>query len=132
MRGDLRLSGDALEIIKRLIKTMIKVNGSHEFIRNRLRLGLEKQYHTLNDAFRSLDILDKGLLTSYDLQDLLVDYRANSRREDFLQEVDLLIDLYDRRTAQQRGISHWSFIEGLTPQQQKVGTISYEEEEGPQ
>ena len=61
-----------------------------------------------------------------------MDYRANSRREDFLQEVDLLIDLYDRRTAQQRGISHWSFIEGLTPQQQKVGTISYEEEEGPQ
>ena len=61
-----------------------------------------------------------------------MDYRANSRREDFLQEVDLLIDLYDRRTAQQRGISHWSFIEGLTPQQQKVGTISDEEEEGPQ
>jgi hypothetical protein len=42
VRGDIRLSGDALEIIKRLIKTMIKVNGSHEFIRNRLRLGLEK------------------------------------------------------------------------------------------
>ena len=33
---------DALEIIKRLIKTMIKVNGSHEFIRNRLRIRLEK------------------------------------------------------------------------------------------
>jgi hypothetical protein len=42
MRGDPTLSGDALEIIKRLIKTMIKVNGSHEFIRNRLRIGLEK------------------------------------------------------------------------------------------
>lgn len=42
MREDPRLSGDSLEIIKRLIKTMIKVNGSHEFIRNRLHIGLEK------------------------------------------------------------------------------------------
>jgi hypothetical protein len=41
MRRDIRLSPDALELIKRLIKTMIKVNGSHEFLKARLRKALE-------------------------------------------------------------------------------------------
>jgi len=80
----MRLSPDSLEIIKRLIKTMIKVNGSHEFLRTRLRSNLEKQYLTLNDAFRSMDPLDKGLLNAYDMQDLLIDFRRNCSREDFI------------------------------------------------
>jgi hypothetical protein len=120
----MRLSPDALEVIKKLIKTMIKVNGSHEFLRTRLRTNLEKQYLTLNDAYRSLDSQEKGLLNAYDMQDLLSDFRRNCSREDFIQEIELLLDLYDRRYApgtSQRGISHWSFIEGLTPQQQRQG-----------
>lgn len=98
---------------------MIKVNGSHEFLRTRLRKTLESQYLTLNDAFRSLDTSDKGLLSIYDLQDLLFDYRRNSILQDFQQEVELLVDLYDRKNlpgSPHRGISHWSFIEMLTPQ----------------
>ena len=116
----MKLSGDSIEVIKRLVKTMIKVNGSHEFLKIRLRKNLEKQYLTLNDAFKSLDHAEKGLLGINDLQDLLLDFRRNCPREDFLQEIELLLDIYDKRnaaTSSQRGISHWSFIECVTPQQ---------------
>jgi Ca2+-binding EF-hand superfamily protein len=114
----MKLSPDSLELIKRLIKTMIKVNGSHEYLKARLRINLEKQYLTLSDAFKSLDQTEKGYLSTYDIQDLLLDFRRNCPREDFIQEVELLLDLFDRKNApgsQYRGISQWSFIEGLTP-----------------
>lgn len=54
-RNDVNFSEDSFELLIRLIKTMISMNGSHEFLRNRLRKALEKQYLTLNDAFRSID-----------------------------------------------------------------------------
>jgi Ca2+-binding EF-hand superfamily protein len=55
-RNDYSLSEDSYELLVRMIKTMISMNGSHEFLRNRLRKALEKHYLTLNDAFKSLDI----------------------------------------------------------------------------
>jgi len=54
-RNDLSFSEDSYELLVKLIKTMISMNGSHEFLRNRLRKALEKQYLTLNDAFKSID-----------------------------------------------------------------------------
>jgi Ca2+-binding EF-hand superfamily protein len=41
-RNDYSLSEDSFELLVRLIKTMISMNGSHEFLRNRLRKSLEK------------------------------------------------------------------------------------------
>lgn len=66
-RCDQRVSQDAVELLKRLIKTQITINGSHEFLRGRLRKSLEKQYLTLNDAFKSIDILDRGFLSMFDI-----------------------------------------------------------------
>lgn len=63
---------------------MIKVNGSHEYLKMRLRINLEKQYMTLSDAFKSLDQTDKGIIGAYDIQDFLLDFRRNCPREDFI------------------------------------------------
>jgi hypothetical protein len=76
-RNDLSLSEDSYELLVRMIKTMISMNGSHEFLRNRLRKALEKQYLTLNDAFKSIDFTEQGLLTNYDLEELLDEPRKN-------------------------------------------------------
>jgi hypothetical protein len=57
-RNDLSLSEDSYELLVRMIKTMISMNGSHEFLRTRLRKALEKQYLTLNDAFKSIDFTE--------------------------------------------------------------------------
>lgn len=102
-----------------MIKTMISMNGSHEFLRARLRKALEKQYLTLIDAFKSIDFNEQGLLTQYDLEELLDEPRKNVSTSEFVKEIELLINLYDRKNAPgspNRGISHWSFIEQLTPQ----------------
>jgi Ca2+-binding EF-hand superfamily protein len=66
-RRDVRIGAEAVELVKSLIKTQIKTNGSHEYLRARLRKALERQYLTLNDAFKSLDVHEKGLLNAYDL-----------------------------------------------------------------
>lgn len=76
-RNDLSLSEDSYELLVRMIKTMISMNGSHEFLRTRLRKALEKQYLTLNDAFKSIDFTEQGLLTNYDLEELLDEPRKN-------------------------------------------------------
>jgi hypothetical protein len=76
-RNDLSLSEDSYELLVRMIKTMISMNGSHEFLRTRLRKALEKQYLTLNDAFKSIDFKEQGLLTNYDLEELLDEPRKN-------------------------------------------------------
>jgi hypothetical protein len=76
-RNDLSLSEDSYELLVRMIKTMISMNGSHEFLRTRLRKALEKQYLTLNDAFKSIDFNEQGLLTNYDLEELLDEPRKN-------------------------------------------------------
>ena len=76
-RNDLSLSEDSYELLVRMIKTMISMNGSHEFLRARLRKALEKQYLTLNDAFKSIDFNEQGLLTNYDLEELLDEPRKN-------------------------------------------------------
>ena len=77
LRNDLSLSEDSYELLVRMIKTMISMNGSHEFLRTRLRKALEKQYLTLNDAFKSIDFNEQGLLTNYDLEELLDEPRKN-------------------------------------------------------
>lgn len=50
--------------------------------------------------------------------------RGSSGGQELAQDVELLIGLYDKRggvggaaSGSSRGISHWSFIEMLTPQQ---------------
>jgi hypothetical protein len=46
---------------------MIKVNGSHEFLKARLKRALERQYLTLNDAYRAIDSREEGNITVYEL-----------------------------------------------------------------
>lgn len=94
---------------------MIQINGSHDYLRARLRTTLEQAYLTLNDAFRSLDTAERGFLSSYDLQDLLTEFRrSGSNPTELIQDVELLLNLYDMKKSA-RSISHWSFIEMLTP-----------------
>jgi len=117
-RSDQRVSQDAVELLKRLIKTQITVNGSHEFLRGRLRKSLEKQYLTLNDAFKSIDMLDRGFLNMFDIQDMLSEFKQGGHPSEIAQIADLLVTLYDRQStngSSARGISHWQFIEMLTP-----------------
>ena len=122
-RNDISFSEDSYELLVRMIKTMISMNGSHEFLRTRLRKALEKQYLTLNDAFKSIDFNEQGLLNIYDLEELLDEPRKNVSTSEFVKEIELLVNLYDRKNAPgspSRGISHWSFIEQLTPQHQHL------------
>jgi hypothetical protein len=57
-------------------------------------------------------------LTSSDLEELLDEARKNVQTSEFVKECELLVRLYDRKNlpgSLNRGISHWSFIEMLTP-----------------
>ena len=85
-----------------------------------MRKALERQYLTLNEAFKSIDTYDRGFLSAYDLQDIIAENRRSCNPNDLGQEVQMLIDLYDKRSpmvtsSTGRGITHWSFIEMLTP-----------------
>jgi hypothetical protein len=71
MRRDVSLSPDGFELIKRLLKALISALGSHEYLRARFRRSLERQYLTLNDSFKSIDLKERGFVSGYDLQDLL-------------------------------------------------------------
>jgi hypothetical protein len=66
-------------------------------------------------------------LTNSDLEELLDEARKNVQTSEFVKEVELLIKLYDRKNLPgtvKRGISHWSFIEMLTPFQSHIPTAT--------
>ena len=71
------MSEDAVETLKMLLVSSIRANDHHETLRGRLRRALERQYLTLNDAYRSLDPHDRGFLSGYDLQDLIAENRRS-------------------------------------------------------
>lgn len=99
VRRDARLSADAIDLIKRVLQAHISANGSHEFLRSQFRKSLERQYLTLNDAFRSLDTHERGFLSAYDLQDYLAENRRGCVPSELASEVDLLLSLYDKRNV---------------------------------
>jgi hypothetical protein len=52
-----------------------------------LRKALERQYLTLNEAFKSIDTYDRGFLSAYDLQDIIAENRRSCNPNDLGQEV---------------------------------------------
>lgn len=73
--------------------------GSHEFIKDRFKRALEREHLTLNEAFKALDSHERGFLSAYDLQDLIAENRRSCLPSELSQEVDLLVNLYDRKSG---------------------------------
>lgn len=116
VRRDVNLSQDGFELIKRLLKAQISALGSHEYLRSRFRRTLERQYLTLNDAFKSIDLKERGFVSGYDIQDLLMAESSpgTTTPTEIANQVELLLSIYDKKGTS-RGITQWSFIENLTP-----------------
>ena len=54
-RNDIRLSSDAVDLLRRVMKAHLTIEQSHEYIRIRLQKTLEKENSSLISAFKELD-----------------------------------------------------------------------------
>lgn len=114
-RREVALGQEALELLKRVLQAHLSALGSHEYVRYRFKRHLERQYLTLNDAYGALSN-DRGHLNAYDLRAMLQEHRQVPPAE-VMQEVDLVLALYgNQHNGEARGLTHWAFIEGMTPQ----------------
>ena len=62
-RQDIRLSSDALDSLRRLIKAVLNVEQSHEYLRLRLQKQLRSLNSSLVHAFTIIDSGRKGYLS---------------------------------------------------------------------
>jgi Ca2+-binding EF-hand superfamily protein len=126
-RRERDLSEDAMGTLRRLFEVQVRSINTNQFLLTRFSRYLERHYLTLKDAFGALDSHGRGFVSAYDLQDLLAENRRVCRAEELVQEVDLLIALYQRSRDPSRGITVGSFLEQLTPSPLLARSASFEQ-----
>ena len=74
-RTDIRLSTDALDLLRRTIKAHLNVEQSHEYLRIRNLKALDKENMSLASGFAELDTHAKGYLSLYDIEDIVCEFK---------------------------------------------------------
>lgn len=69
---------------------------------------------SLSEGFKELDRNDKGYLSVYDLEDILVEHKR-SRQSEVIGDVEVLMSIYDKQ--RERRIYFRDFMNELTPKQ---------------
>lgn len=92
-RRDLRLSLDAVDVLRRIIRAHINIEHSHEYLRNRVNRFLTNYNVSLREIFEELDHQKKAYFTIFDIENLL---ELQREKKEAIRDVGLLMQKYDR------------------------------------
>ena len=105
-RPSRRMSFVAEENLKRVLRAKLSLVQAQEFLRLRFQKNLFDQGCCAVDLFKLVDRDEKGSMSIYDLERLLINHKRSGVRS-LVTDIELLIALYDK-TGSKR-ITLWDF-----------------------
>lgn len=109
-----RLSYETHELFRRLLVAHLNLESGNNRLRERLNDKLLVEGWCLSDLFRVLDENKIGNLTDCALECFLIENRRSGSRS-LVNDIELLISLYERGHSKARAISYLMFEDQLTP-----------------
>jgi Ca2+-binding EF-hand superfamily protein len=110
-RKDSRLSLDAMDLLRRMVRAHINIEHSHEYLRNRVNRVILNNNTSLRGIFEELDHQRKGYFNIFDIENML---ELQREKVEAIRDVGLLMHKYDK--SQQKRIYFSSFAEQMYPQ----------------
>ena len=110
-----RVSTETQELLKKLLRAHLNLEQAHEYLRQRLARLRGAEGWSLRQLFDAMDYENKGTLTIYDLEKLVIQQKRGGSRN-IVEEVELLVALYDRSGYGK--VSFVDFQNELIPRQQ--------------
>lgn len=86
---------ESLELMRRLMRAHLSLAQAQEYIKIRFEKKMEKEgWHTA-EVFRAIDYENKGWISIYDLEKLLINHVRGGSRS-LVSDLELLISFYDK------------------------------------
>ena len=94
------------EILRRVLRALLSLEQAQEYIRLRFNKVVLQESWCVKNLFRAVDREDKGAISVFDLEKLIINHKRSGSRS-LVSDIDLLIALYDKTGTKRVGL--WDF-----------------------
>jgi Ca2+-binding EF-hand superfamily protein len=89
------LGFESIELMRRLMRAHLSLAQAQEYIKIRLNRQMNAEGWSAEDIYAAIDIEQKGWISIYDLEKLLINHKRGGSRS-LVSDIELLIALYDK------------------------------------